>query len=126
MSEKSELTENDIYADDLDSVVGGESLYCTQNDQILRGCEIRSKAYKEGLVTKIITREYQKLVGLKESQAKILKVHSAHEFLLNIQKADDEFKLKKVESSDSEEDEEDKDTVHEIKSKNQKDDRNET
>lgn len=51
--EEDELS--DIWAEDSDSVLGGESLYCTEQDEIARGYMI--KRNKEHLVNKIIINE---------------------------------------------------------------------
>jgi len=103
-SELSEVEEEDMLAFEGESVLGGESLYCTSNDEIALGREIRNRA--KPLVQKLYQLEASKAYARYNTEnEKFSRVKKAHDFIANIRRAEDTMVVKKVKKQELEDEE---------------------
>lgn len=97
-SELSEVEEEDMLAFDGESVLGGDSIYCTQNDEIALGKEIRNRA--QPLVQKLYQLEVSKAYArFNQETEKFSRVKKAHDFIANIRRAEDRHIVMKAKAA---------------------------
>ena len=68
-NKKKQFKASDLFASDNDTVLGGESLYCTNDDEIAKGSELKLKA--KPYVRKVITNEKEQYAYRQQQDNKI-------------------------------------------------------